>query len=250
MNELVQLQNDEAVCSSLDVAEKFGKRHQEVLYAIEGRECSCKGKGCKKCSDRGYQQLGIMNEDLEISSKSHLSKMFRKTTYKDNGNRTRPMYLMNRDGFTLLAMGFTGKEALEWKLKYIEAFNTMEKLLRERSTEVWIETRKHGKLTRKSETDVIKKLVEYAKEQGSTHSDKLYMTYTNLANKMSGVSDRDKATVTQLNNLSLMENIILNCIQSGIAMDKHYKEIYKDCKRRLEAFKDIAYLECQVKELE
>ena len=42
------------------------------------------------------------------------------------------MYLMNRDGFTLLAMGFTGKAALEWKLKYIQAFNAMEKQLAQR----------------------------------------------------------------------------------------------------------------------
>lgn len=37
---------------------------------------------------------------------------------------------MNRDGFSLLCMGFTGKEALEWKLKYIEAFNKMEEKLK------------------------------------------------------------------------------------------------------------------------
>lgn len=49
---------------------------------------------------------------------------------------------------------------------------------------------------------------------------------------------------TQLNNLSLIENIILNCIQSGIIQGKHYKVIYQDCKRRIETFKDIAYLEC------
>ena len=61
---------------------------------------------------------------------------------------------------------------------------------------------------------------------------------------MSGIKDRDFATVVQLNNLSLMENIILNCIQSGIALDKHYKDIYTDSKRRLELFKDIAYFEC------
>ena len=41
-----------------------------------------------------------------------------------------PEYLMNRDGFTLLAMGFTGKKSLEWKLKYIQAFNDMEKKLK------------------------------------------------------------------------------------------------------------------------
>ena len=188
MNELVQLQNNEAVCSSLDVAERFGKRHQEVLYAIEGRECSCNGKGCKKCHDRGYQQLGILSDDLEINAKSHLSKMFVKTSYKDDSNRTRPMYLMNRDGFSLLVMGFTGKAALEWKLKYIEAFNKMETVIREKATDTWLISRQTGMLTRKAETDILQQLVEYAKAQGSTHADMLYVTYTNLANKMTGIS--------------------------------------------------------------
>lgn len=114
------------VTTSLIVAEKFGKRHQEVLYAIEGRKCSCKGSGCKKCNGRGYQQLGLLQEDLEINAKSHLSGIFRKSSYKDNGGRKRPLYYMDRDGFTLLAMGFTGGEALRWKISYIEAFNKME----------------------------------------------------------------------------------------------------------------------------
>lgn len=54
--------------------------------------------------------------------------MFCKTTYVNKqNNQTYPMYLMNRDGFSLLVMGFTGAKALEWKLKYIQAFNEMEK---------------------------------------------------------------------------------------------------------------------------
>ena len=153
------------------------------------------------------------------------------------------MYFMNRDGFSLLVMGFTGKKALEWKLKYIKAFNQMEKFILERQTQAWIDSRKAGKLTRKAETDTIKKLVEYAQAQGSQHADKLYMTYSKLANKMAGVSKRDEATVTQLNNLSLMEHIILCVIDSGIVAGKHYKEIYQDCKKRLETVKDLAYLE-------
>ena len=40
------------------------------------------------------------------------------------------MYYMDRDGFTLLVMGFTGKEALNWKVKYIQAFNQMEEQLK------------------------------------------------------------------------------------------------------------------------
>lgn len=218
MNELVYLKKEEAVCDSLTVAEKFGKRHDVVLRSIEN----------------------ILND-----ANSETAKMwFQKTQYKsDNNNKSYPMYLMNRDGFSLLVMGFNGKKALEWKVKYIKAFNSMETILKEKATNTWLETRTQGKLTRKAETDIIQKLVEYAKEQGSGNADKLYMTYSKLANRMAGITKREQATVTQLNNLSLMENIILNCIQNGIAQGKQYKEIYKDCKRRLEAFKDIAYLE-------
>ena len=49
----------------------------------------------------------------------------------DIQGKDRPMYIMNRDGFTLLAMGFTGKKALQFKLDYIEAFNKMEKAIKE-----------------------------------------------------------------------------------------------------------------------
>lgn len=217
MNDLVYLNNNEVVCDSLLVAEKFGKRHSHVLEKIE--------------------------KIIEDDSTENSVQCFKSSFYKDDTGKQNKMYLMNRDGFTFLVMGFTGKKANEWKWNYINAFNSMEAILRERSTEAWLETRQQGKLTRKSETDVIKQLVEYAKSQGSEHSDKLYMTYSKLANKMAGVSDRENATVVQLNNLSLIEHIILNCIQSGMMMDKHYKEIYQDCKRRLIEFKDVAYLE-------
>ena len=215
MEELVYLKNDEAVCSSLQVAEKFGKRHDNVMQSIRGL---------------------LKNEETH--------EMFKKSSYIEEQNNQRyPMYLMNRDGFSLLVMGFTGKKALDWKLQYIKAFNQMESFIREKSTQAWVETRKYGKLTRKAETDTIQKLVEYAKEQGSGHAEMLYMTYSKLANKMAGVKNRDEATVKQLNDLSLMENIILHEIDLGIMKGKHYKEIYKDCKNRLETVKDLAYLE-------
>lgn len=217
MNELVYLKNDEAVCSSLQVAEKFEKRHADVMRAIDSLIKNDPTQNCVRCFKRGM--------------------------YTDAKGERRPMYTMNRDGFTFLVMGFTGKKANEWKWQYIKAFNQMERFIREKETQTWIDSRKTGKLTRKAETDTIKKLVEYAKAQGSQHADKLYMTYSKLANKMAGVSKRDEATVTQLNNLSLMEHIILCVIDSGIVAGKHYKEIYQDCKKRLETVKDLAYLE-------
>lgn len=57
--------------------------------------------------------------------------MFLESTIPDSYGREQKVYLMNRDGLSLLAMSFTGKTALEWKLKYIKAFNEMEKQLRE-----------------------------------------------------------------------------------------------------------------------
>ena len=217
MEELVYLKNDEAVCSSLQVAEKFGKRHTHVIERIE--------------------------KIIENDSTENSAQCFKASTYKDSTGKSNKMYVMNRDGFTFLVMGFTGRKANEWKWQYIKAFNQMENFIREKSTQTWVETRKYGKLTRKAETDTIQKLVEYAKKQGSGHAEMLYMTYSKLANKMVGVKSRDEATVKQLNDLSLVENIILHEIDLGIIKRKHYKEIYKDCKNRIETVKNLAYLE-------
>jgi Rha family phage regulatory protein len=107
MKELVfKGQNDQALTNSLLVAETFGKEHKHVLESI--RELV---RGCAENSS---------------------VPMFVETTYEnDNNGQTYPMFIMNRDGFTLLAMGFTGKRALAFKLEYIKAFNEMEKALKE-----------------------------------------------------------------------------------------------------------------------
>lgn len=215
MNELVYLKKDEAMTDSLMVADSFGKLHKDVLEKIEK----------------------ILADSAENSA-----QCFRLSHYKDASGKMNKRYLMNRDGFTFLVMGFTGKKADKWKWEYIHAFNSMESVIREKSTQTWIETRQAGMLTRKAETDTIKRLVEYAKEQGSTHADMLYVTYTKLANHMAGIQKREQATVMQLNNLSLMEHIILHIVDTGIVTGKHYKEIYKDCKSRLQTVTELAYI--------
>ena len=230
MNDLVYLKNTEAMTDSLIVAEMFGKEHKNIIQSIE------------KLID------GIEANELKIKPvgnglKNEQTPLFVHSKYKDAKGEWRKKYLMNRDGFSLLVMGFTGKKALEWKLKYIAAFNKMEDVIRQKSTDAWIQTREYGKLTRQAETDTIQKLVEYAKEQGSEHSDKLYMVYTRLANRMAGVENRDQSTVKQLNNLVMMEDVILHIIDQGIFQKKHYKEIYQDCKKRLETIKNLAFLE-------
>ena len=86
------------VTTSLLVADRFAKRHGNVLMALRKLECS--------------EEFNALN--------------FKLVEYRDSKGETRPMYEITRDGFMFLAMGFTGKEAAEWKEKFIEAFNRVE----------------------------------------------------------------------------------------------------------------------------
>lgn len=210
---LVGVFRNDAVTTSLRVAEVFEKRHNNVLKAIENLVVDL-----------------LKNEP-----------MFWLANYQDSYGRNQKLYRMNRDGFSLLVMGFTGKKALEWKLKYIHAFNEMEKLLLEKQSDAWREARIAGKLTRKSETDVIKELVEYAKAQGSEHADMLYLTYSKLANNTAGIRKRDLSNAKQLNTLDEVENMIIHVIKLGMTQGKHYKEIFQDCTQRLEWWQDCTF---------
>ena len=98
---ILSTQNGEPVASSRQIAENFEKRHDHVIRDID-----------------------TIKKDVP-----NFGEMFFETTVPDSYGREQRAYLMNRDGFSLLVMGFTGKAALEWKLKYIQAFNEMEKKL-------------------------------------------------------------------------------------------------------------------------
>ena len=101
MNELVTINGKQVVTSSRNVAEHFEKEHKHVLDSIRAI----------------------------LAAENSAAKFFHETTYENRGKQY-PEYLMNRDGFALLVMGFTGKAALEWKMKYIDAFNAMEKSIK------------------------------------------------------------------------------------------------------------------------
>ena len=102
MSELVMVENNQVVVSSRQVAENFGKQHKDVLENIRGI----------------------------LAAENSATKFFRESTFENRGKHY-PEYIMNRDGFSLLVMGFTGKEAMTWKIRYIQAFNEMEAKIRE-----------------------------------------------------------------------------------------------------------------------
>jgi len=98
INPSVKLVHGKATTTSLKIAESFNKRHDTVLRAIQNMECSAEFR----------------------------RRNFAESSYRNGQNKPQPMYTITRDGFSFLASGFTGKEAAQWKEKYIEAFNRLE----------------------------------------------------------------------------------------------------------------------------
>ena len=120
-----------------------------------------------------------------------------------------------------------------WTSELVRQFYAMRKFILEKQSEEWKSQRSDGKVIRREETDVIRQLVEYAKRQGSQNADRLYITYSTLAQKTAGITSRETATVVQLNTLAFAETVIRNVIAGCMAQEVPYKEIYRICKERL-----------------
>lgn len=161
---------------------------------------------------------------------------------ESTGGRPEQIYYLNEEQATfVITLLRNSKVVVKFKKELVRQFYAMRKFLIEKQSKLWTETRIANKENRLKETDVIKLLGDYAKEQGSKNSDKLYMVYTKLAKSVVG-GKRDSVSVLELNNLTLVESIILQTIQIDMSMGMYYKDIYKDCKDRIERFADIAYL--------
>lgn len=132
------------VVTSLDVAETFEKEHKHVLEDIR-RIC-------------------------ESLSTAEISALFYESEYTASNGKKNPLYLMNRDGFTLLVMGYTGEKAMRFKLSYINQFNQMEGLLKRKMLE-----REKGIAVRQALTKALQQSAENERMHGHAYS-----TYTDL----------------------------------------------------------------------
>lgn len=101
-------ENNSVYTTSLDIADKFGREHKNILKAIK----------------------------LLLSMNDTNKNNFYETTYRNTRNKLCPMYCITKNGFILLVMKFTGDVANEWKEKYMNAFNRMERVLRYELTEL------------------------------------------------------------------------------------------------------------------
>lgn len=210
--------------TSLDIAEKFGKQHKNVLNKIAE-----------------ISRLENEPRDSELEMFARLN--FKETFYTDDRGKLQPMFDITRSGFTILAMGFTGKKALEWKIKYDKAFSIMEQTLLNKMNISWQEQRSHGKLARRSTTDAVQSFIEYAKKQGSSKPNFYYKHITTATYKAlfivqdkAGKSFRDMLDTMQLSFLQTAEYVAAKALADGMEQNLYYKDIFVLAKKRIEAF--------------
>ena len=157
------------VVTSLDVAETFEKNHRDVMESI--------------------RNIG------EAISTAEFSALFYLDSYKASNGKTNPMYLMTRDGFTLLAMGYNGDKAMKFKLAYIKQFNEMEKVLIGKQKE-----REKGIAVRQALTNALQQSQENERMHGHAYS-----TYTNIVYK--AVFGKDAKRLREEYGISKKENL-------------------------------------------
>ena len=198
---------EKAITTSLKVAEKFEKQHKDVLESIRGLQSSM--------------------------STADFSALFFETAYKASNGKSNPMYEMNRDGFSLLAMGFTGEKALKWKLQYINAFNAMEDELKRIYTErqQWQIERDKGVVIRHILTDTIKMKIADSPNKRFAYPNYTNMIYKILFGKPAkelekeyGVkpreSLRDYFTGEDLERVQSAEMLVSSLINCGMGYDE------------------------------
>ncbi|PWT30509.1 hypothetical protein DKZ27_06250 [Limosilactobacillus reuteri] len=149
----VIIKNRNAVVNSRDVVKVFHKQHKNILRDIDRLKSDW--SNFTRLKSEPSKTLNPNLSPVDLETLNHVSKMkfddcFIPSTYITKDGRTVRSYDMNRDGFTLLTMGFNGRDALAFKLAYISRFNEMEQELTKRNTLYDLE-----KYLRKQLTDTI-----------------------------------------------------------------------------------------------
>lgn len=113
MNDLIHMHNGKPMVSSKELADRFNKPHKQILEVARK-----------------------LIRELESDGKDFGRENFQESSYKTERGKTYSNVMMTRDGFTILGMGLQGGKALEWKLKYLSAFNKMESYISNESKDL------------------------------------------------------------------------------------------------------------------
>lgn len=186
------------MANSLDIYKETGKAHSNVIRDIE-------------------KIIKVLTLQKRL-----VKNYFIKSNYINSRNREYKTYDMTRDGFVILAMNYNKEKFMEFKLKFIDAFNSMEDELK-----IIYVSRQIGKETRKVLTDIVQDSGENKRMKGHGFS-----TYTRLAYKLAGInyfkctgsSFRDSLSPEELNRVENIESMMKSLIKAG----KQYNDIKND----------------------
>lgn len=192
--EIAKIGREERPCvTSLDVAQTFGKRHDNVLRDVQTLDCS--------------NEFRLLN--------------FEESKYINAQGHNQPMVIMTRDGFTLLVMGYTGALAMKFKEAYIKQFNAMESVLRGKLIE-----REKGIAVRQALTKALQQSTEDERMHGHAYSNYTNCIYKVLFGKSAaqlradygiGKTDnlRDFFSQEDLNAIQYMEHLVSGLVGCG-----------------------------------
>lgn len=215
MNEII-INNDNGTLtvSSLQVAEDFEKEHRNVIQSIA-------------------------KLIAEIQPAENSARYFLSSSYVDAKGENRKCYNLTRDGFSLLVMGFTGKKALEWKLKYIEAFNLMEQKIREQYSDIspqlqfLIDMERKQKQLEKKQEELENKIADISEIRDNTI--KATFEYGRISSELQkSISKTVKIRCIDICGTAQMYEAVHKSIENTI---------YSDIKKRFEvsSYRELAY---------
>lgn len=213
---LIQTGSSEPRVSTIDIARGVGLTNRALVKQIEKRETE-------------FSELG------EVAF-----EMLADTANKGSKARPQKLALLNEPQATfLLTLSKNTPAVVGFKLRLTKEFDRLRKQAEQRATLEWQSEREQTKLTRKTFTDELKVLVDYAFANGSTGASHYYTNATQFINKLvfgehhPGI--RDSAPIDQLQLINLAEQMFLNVLRAGVKRGDHYKDIYDDAKKRTSA---------------
>lgn len=211
---IINNDNGTLTVSSLQVAEDFEKEHRNVIQSIA-------------------------KLITEIQPAENSARYFLSSSYVDAKGENRKCYNLTRDGFSLLVMGFTGKKALEWKLKYIEAFNLMEQKIRERYSDIspqlqfLIDMERKQKQLEKKQEELESKIADISEIRDNTI--KATFEYGRISSELQkSISKTVKIRCIDICGTAQMYEAVHKSIENTI---------YSDIKKRFEvsSYRELAY---------
>ncbi len=222
---VVQIHGKKSIVTSENIAAVFSKRHNDV------------GNRIKKIISR-----------LESRGRNP-ARYFSYRNYVGKDGKEHDSWEISRLGFDLLVLGFTGEDAFEYRVQYVEKFHHNQNILIQQQINYalpeWREERTFGKQSRRTFTDSIKLLQSYAKARGSNGYSHFYTIYTSLIYKALFTWDseykfnRDDCTIQQIDDIQTAEGYCADIIKRGMLEEYPYKEIFQKCKKAVFEIADV-----------